>query len=95
MGDYSDLTGWRSFASGAMPCGPWLPSEHDCGKASCWLFWFWSPLLSAGAAPANDSFTNATVLTGVSGATSGRTVGATKEPGEPNDAGNVGVRSVF
>src|SRR5664279_1501523 len=51
--------------------------------------------LRAGAVPANDNFDSATVITGVSGATFGNSVGATKEPGEPNHAGNAGGASVW
>ena len=51
--------------------------------------------LTAGAAPANDYFTNATTIASVSGTTSGSTVGATKEAGEPNHGGNTGGTSVW
>ncbi len=40
--------------------------------------------------PANDSFANAIVLTGATVLTTGSNVGATKEPGEPDHAGNAG-----
>jgi len=43
----------------------------------------------------NDNFANREILTGVSGATTGSTVGATKESGEPNHAGNVGGASIW
>src|ERR1017187_1005458 len=51
--------------------------------------------LRAGAAPANDSFASAAVITGISGATFGSSMGATKEPGEPIHAGNAGGASVW
>jgi hypothetical protein len=51
--------------------------------------------LTASAAPANNNFANATTIAGVSGTTSGSTVGATKEAGEPNHAGNTGGASVW
>ncbi|MHB8519847.1 MAG: Ig-like domain-containing protein [Limisphaerales bacterium] len=45
--------------------------------------------------PPNDSFTNRILLSGLTVATNGTTAGATKEPGEPNHAGNGGGRSVW
>jgi hypothetical protein len=45
--------------------------------------------------PANDAFAAARSLSGPSGALSGTTVGATKEPGEPNHAGTAGGASVW
>ena len=47
------------------------------------------------AAPANDFFTNAVVLAGASGSTTGSTVGATTEPGEPAVTGNGGASVWF
>jgi hypothetical protein len=46
-------------------------------------------------APANDSFANATVLTGNSATATGNNATATKEPSEPNIAGNQGGKSVW
>jgi len=51
--------------------------------------------LASAAAPANDSFANAIPLTGSSVLTNGSNVGATKEPGEPNHAGDAGGRSIW
>jgi hypothetical protein len=45
--------------------------------------------------PANDNFSSAQVLSGISAIISTNTVGATKQPGEPNHAGNAGGRSVW
>ena len=45
--------------------------------------------------PANDNFNSAQILTGVSAIASTNTAGATKQPGEPNHAGNAGGRSVW
>jgi hypothetical protein len=45
--------------------------------------------------PANNDFANATVLTGSSPTTTGSNVGATRESGEPNFAGNGGGASVW
>ena len=46
-------------------------------------------------APANDSFAAAIELTGRSDAASGTNKDATKEPGEPNHAGEIGGASVW
>jgi hypothetical protein len=47
------------------------------------------------AAPANDRFINRIVLTGTNITTTGSNVGASKESGEPNHAGNVGGKSIW
>src|SRR5262245_7650508 len=47
------------------------------------------------AAPANDSFANAIPLSGLTVTTTGTSVGATKEPSEPNHGGNNGGASVW
>jgi hypothetical protein len=47
------------------------------------------------SAPPNDNFTNAQVISGSSGTVTGSNVGATKEAGEPNHAGNAGGASVW
>ena len=49
----------------------------------------------AGAAPSNDNFADAWVLASYISTTNGTTVGATKEAGEPNHAGNSGGHSVW
>ncbi len=45
--------------------------------------------------PWNDNFADAVVLTGSSGTVDGLNIGTSKEPGEPNHAGNIGGRSVW
>jgi Ca2+-binding RTX toxin-like protein len=50
---------------------------------------------SALAAPANDDFANAQVITGLTGSVSSTNVGATKEAGEPGHAGNPGGHSIW
>src|SRR5579859_920710 len=63
----------------------------------------WLPLLlallglasTAVAQPVNDSFVNATAITGPSGSISGSNVGGTLEAGEPSLAGNPGGQSVW
>jgi mucin-19 len=45
--------------------------------------------------PPNDAFANAVALGGTNFSVTGSNVGATKEPGEPNHAGNAGGRSVW
>ncbi len=46
-------------------------------------------------APANDAFAAAAAISGSSGRTTGTTVNATREPGEPAHAGNGGGHSVW
>ncbi len=43
----------------------------------------------------NDNFADATLLTGAAPSATGSNVGASKEPGEPNHAGDSGGRSVW
>ena len=45
--------------------------------------------------PPNDAFANAITLSGTNFTVTGSNVGATKEPGEPDHAGNSGGRSVW
>lgn len=45
--------------------------------------------------PPNDSFASAAALSGASGSATGCNIGATKEPGEPDHAGNPGGKSVW
>jgi len=49
----------------------------------------------AAAAPINDPFANAILLRGATVVANGNNVGATKEPGEPNHAGDAGGKSVW
>jgi hypothetical protein len=49
----------------------------------------------AALAPANDNFNNAQLLTGTVAEASANTIGATKQSGEPNHAGNPGGHSVW
>ena len=51
--------------------------------------------ICAGAAPANDNFADAWSLASYISTTNGTTVGATKEAGEPNHAGNAGGHSLW
>src|ERR687896_700276 len=46
-------------------------------------------------APANDNFADARAIAGERGSVSGHNFGATKEPLEPNHAGNAGGTSVW
>jgi hypothetical protein len=50
---------------------------------------------SSSSGPANNNFANAQSITGSSGSATGTNVGATKETGEPNHAGNAGGASVW
>jgi thiol-disulfide isomerase/thioredoxin len=49
----------------------------------------------AGAPPANDMFANRIVITGTNTTVTGSNIGATKQAGEPNHAGNIGGASVW
>jgi len=49
----------------------------------------------AGAAPPNNNFASAAVLTGSAAGSTGKTHLGTKEAGEPNHAGNAGGKSVW
>src|SRR5262245_45972179 len=53
------------------------------------------PNVANGAGPANDLFANAVVLSGTNVSTNGSNVGASKQTGEPNHAGDAGGRSVW
>ncbi|MCX7047081.1 MAG: choice-of-anchor D domain-containing protein [Candidatus Sumerlaeota bacterium] len=55
------------------------------------------PLSGTGilSAPSNDLFSSATLIAGPSGSVLGNNSSATKEPGEPNHAGNAGGASVW
>jgi hypothetical protein len=64
----------------------------------------WEILLSGGVTPSptptptppvNDNFVNAQVISGCGGTIAGTNLLATKEPGEPNIAGNAGGKSVW
>ena len=61
--------------------GPWFSRQYA--------------LTSSAGAPANDAFADAQALQGASGTVTGSNVGATKEPGEPAQAGNAGGASVW
>src|SRR5262245_59248541 len=47
------------------------------------------------AAPGNDNFSAPSQITGLTSTVIGSNVGATKEPGEPNHAGDSGGHSVW
>src|SRR5438876_3867721 len=53
------------------------------------------PITIGNARPANDNFVDARGLSGSSASVSGSNVGATRETGEPNHAGNAGGHSVW
>jgi hypothetical protein len=54
-----------------------------------------SQALTQNVRPTNDAFSNRITLSGNSATATGGTVGATKESGEPNHAGNTGGKSVW
>ncbi len=51
--------------------------------------------LSTGTPPTNDNFSAAQAISGTSGSITGNNFSATKEPGEPNHAGDPGGASVW
>lgn len=55
----------------------------------------WGVAGRAATGPLNDNFANAQGISGNQGSVSGINVGATKEAGEPNHAGNAGGMSVW
>src|SRR5947209_4993435 len=81
-----------------------FPNAKECccqirSKAAR-LIWALVPVILLGARalqaqPANNNFTNAIPLTGLFVTTSGSNVGATRETGEPNNAGDSGGASVW
>jgi hypothetical protein len=54
-----------------------------------------SPAAARPAAPPNDNFASAAVLSGTAATATGTNIDATKEPGEPEHAGQPGGRSVW
>ena len=79
-----------------------LENERGRGASLWWTVAMLVALVAliapAGASanpPSNDNFANAEVLVGGFGWTDGDTTGATKEPGEPDHAGNPGGASVW
>jgi uncharacterized repeat protein (TIGR03803 family) len=63
--------------------------------ASLWLQFGTLTFGASAAAPANDRFSNAEVISGSSGTTTGTTVGASKQAGEPDHAENPGGNSIW
>lgn len=61
----------------------------------CALSALLAPALAQAAAPANDNFADAQLVTGASGSFMSSSTGATKEAGEPAHAGNTGGASVW
>ena len=59
------------------------------------LFVLVAPGSASAAAPPNDNFANAETITDRFGWVEGDNTEATKEPGEPNHAGNPGGASVW
>src|ERR1700743_806824 len=64
-----------------------------------WLLWFFLltifPVFEIEAAPVNDNFKQALILSGSSILTTGINLAATKESSEPNHGGNAGGASVW
>jgi hypothetical protein len=64
----------------------------NAARGTITLNWVQTP---AGAPPPNDAFANAQALTGATGTITATNVNATKEAGEPAQAGNGGGASVW
>src|SRR5882762_4686465 len=67
--------------------------SHGLSLLGLLAYFAWSG--AALAQPANDNFAAGQVVTGPAGVVTGSNVDATKEPGEPNIAGNAGGSSVW
>jgi hypothetical protein len=65
---------------------------YNAARGAVTMHWV---LTVSGAAPANDAFAAAQLLQGATGTVTGTNVGATKETGEPAQAGNSGGASVW
>lgn len=72
-----------------------LINTHRLAKIAVLFALSMLPTLYVQAAPANDNFANAQSLGGNSGSLVNTNVGATKQTGEPNHAGNFGGASVW
>lgn len=83
----SSFAGWSGACSGTAATA----SVTVTASTSCTATF----TLNAVVAPANDAFASATAITGTSGSATGSTVGASKETGEPNHAGNRGGHSAW
>ena len=75
-----------SHASGGSFSPSGRPSSHTQSNISNWNFVWTAP-----STPPNDTFANATSISGSSGQVTGSNVGATLESGEPNDHGGQSV----
>lgn len=73
-----------------------LKFEFDSDVSNFFEGWYLDDIqVTASPAPPNDSFTNAITVAGIAGTTSGSSVGASKEVGEPNHANNIGGASLW
>jgi len=71
--------------------------SHEWAKSSAtdnWSTWF-GKISIPSTIPAEDAFANRITLTGAPGVTARSNFYASKEPGEPNHAGNSGGRSIW
>jgi hypothetical protein len=83
-----------------MKTDEWLATRRACLTRAGILYFLVVSLLtlctfSLQAQPAHNNFSNATILSGISGTHSSHNTGASKEPGEPDHAGNWGGASVW
>jgi hypothetical protein len=73
-----------------------LKFEFDSDGSTVFEGWYLDDILvTATLPPPNDNFASASPLSGTSGTVTGTSLGATKEVGEPNHAGNAGGASVW
>lgn len=90
-----------SYGSYMWVVPPWLPEgNHYRIKIESLLnpgYFDWSDhdFSIRSSRPSNNNFADRLALTGASATVTGTNVGATKEPGEPNHAGNAGGASVW
>ena len=88
------IAGVNTFVT-TFPGGPSTASTFGTGGGGNLLWPYQSWIQSILSRPGNDTFANRFSLNGASGATTSSNVGATKESGEPDHAGNAGGASVW
>jgi hypothetical protein len=88
------IAGVNTFVT-AFSGGPTTPSTFGTGGAGNLVWPYQSWIQSILSRPGNDTFANRFALNGPGGTTTGSNVGASKESGEPNHAGNAGGASVW
>ena len=95
FGDYIGLTFYNNAFYPAWADSSNSTGDNPNGTAGLDIYVAKVTVTTGGSGPSNDNFASAQTLSGGSGAVTGTNVGATKEVGEPNHAGNVGGTSVW